>query len=132
MTKNKLFPFTPVFTILSAIIFSSIYVMRDNPNTSSLISPDIYLFFAFFASITYAAFQISMAGIKKGGENAIIFIMGGIATKLLLTMVFALIYVYSHKVGKMQFISNFFILYFIYSAFEIYSLLYNLRAQKIQ
>ena len=106
--------------------------MRNNPSTSSLISADIYLFLAFLASITYAAFQISMAGIKKGGENAIIFIMVGIAAKLLLTMVFALIYVYSHKVDKLQFVSNFFILYFIYSAFEIYSLLYNLRAQKIQ
>lgn len=132
MTKNKLFPFQSVFTIIGAIIFSSIYVMRDNPSTSSLISPDIYLFFAFFASITYAAFQISMAGIKKGGENAILFLLGGITIKLLLTMVFALIYVYSHKVGKLQFLSNFFILYFIYSTFEIYTLLYNLRAQKLQ
>ncbi len=132
MTKNKLFPFSPAFTIISAIIFSSIYVMRNNPSTSSLISADIYLFLAFLASITYAAFQISMAGIKKGGENAIIFIMVGIAAKLLLTMVFALIYVYSHKVDKLQFVSNFFILYFIYSAFEIYSLLYNLHAQKIR
>jgi hypothetical protein len=132
MAKTKYFPFQSVFIIISAIIFSSIYVMRDNPNTSGLISNDIYLFFAFFASITYFAFQISMAGIKKGGENAIIFLLGGVAAKLLLTMIFALVYVYSHKVGKIQFLSNFFILYFIYSAFEIYSLLYNLRAQKIQ
>jgi len=132
MTKNKLFPFQSVFIIISAIIFSCIYVMRDNPSTSGLISNDIYLFLAFFASITYFAFQISMAGIKKGGENAIIFLLGGVAAKLLLTMIFALVYVYSHKVGKLQFLSNFFILYFIYSAFEIYSLLYNLRAQKIQ
>lgn len=132
MAKTKYFPFQSVFIIISAIIFSSIYVMRDNPSTSSLISNDIYLFLAFFASITYFAFQISMAGIKKGGENAIIFLLGGVAAKLLLTMIFALVYVYSHKVGKLQFLSNFFILYFIYSAFEIYSLLYNLRAQKIQ
>lgn len=132
MAKTKYFPFQSVFIIISAIIFSSIYVMRDNPSTSNLISNDIYLFLAFFASITYFAFQISMAGIKKGGENAIIFLLGGVAAKLLLTMIFALVYVYSQKVGKIQFLSNFFILYFIYSAFEIYSLLYNLRAQKIQ
>ncbi len=132
MAKTKYFPFMPLFIGLTFLIVLTVYFLRENSATSTMISPDIHLFLAFFSGITLVAFQISMAGIKKGGENAIIFLLGGVAAKLLLTMIFALVYVYSHKVGKLQFLSNFFILYFIYSAFEIYSLLYNLRAQKIQ
>lgn len=44
-------------------------------------------------------------------------------------MSFALIYLYKYKVNDIVFVLNFFYLYFFYTAFEIYSLLSNLRVQ---
>ncbi len=127
----KVFPFNILFIVLTILLVASIYFLQSYYPNSGWLSKDILAFLVFFAGTSFLAYQISMLGLKKGGESSILFILGGVTIKLLLSMVFAFIYVYTHKVDKVQFISNFFILYFIYTAFEIYSLMYNLRAQKI-
>ncbi len=44
-------------------------------------------------------------------------------------MTVALIYLHKYKVNDVVFVLNYFYLYFLYTAFEIYSLLSNLRVQ---
>lgn len=122
--------FYSLFTLLTLILAVTIYLVDHYLPENKLLSPDVWGFLVFFAGITFLAYRLSMAGIKQGGESSVFFILGGVVLKLLLSMVFALVYIYTQQVDKIQFISNFFILYFIYTAFEMYSLMYNLRAQK--
>ena len=68
MAKTKYFPFMPLFIGLTFLIVLTVYFLRENSATSTMISPDIHLFLAFFSGITLVAFQISMAG-KLVGRN---------------------------------------------------------------
>lgn len=57
---------------------------------------------------------------------------GSIALKLLFCLGFIFIYLYDNREEMLGFVLNFFVLYFLFTAFEIYSLMHNLRAQKKQ
>jgi hypothetical protein len=91
--------------------------------------PGFWLIFQFFSSLT---FLISLAVIwaqhKNGTLGGQVF-LGATTFKLLLCMTVALIYLHKYKVNDVVFVLNYFYLYFLYTAFEIYSLLSNLRVQ---
>ncbi|MNW17406.1 hypothetical protein D3C71_2165850 [compost metagenome] len=56
-------------------------------------------------------------------------IMGSIALKMIFSMAFVLIYSLKGKENGFVFVLNFFSLYLLFSFFEIYCLLRNLRHQ---
>ncbi|MNY38012.1 hypothetical protein D3C86_1726060 [compost metagenome] len=54
-----------------------------------------------------------------------------IVVKMLLCMSVALVFIMKQMVeDKWVFITNFFLLYLLYTVFEVYNLIYNLRDQK--
>ncbi len=87
-------------------------------------------FIVFFYIIGLAAFAISAWGLKKSSDSSVFIVLASVMAKLLLSMVFALIFIYGKRFDKIAFLISFFLPYFIYSTFEIYTLLYNLRALK--
>ncbi len=87
-------------------------------------------FIIFFYIIGLAAFGISAWGLKKSSDSSVFIVLASVMAKLLLSMVFALIFIYGKRFDKIAFLISFFLPYFIYSTFEIYTLLYNLRALK--
>jgi len=98
--------------------------------------PDVKLFvskfwvlFGFIAGITFIAYILAYMGIKSNPETGIMAIMGAIALKMLFSMAFILIYSLNSKEKGIIMVLNFFSLYFLFSFFEIYSLLRNLRHQ---
>lgn len=101
---------------------------RANPSDTILI-PKFWVVFATIAFLTLIAYLLSWFGIQKGGEVSVFTILGGIVMKLLFCMVFVLVYLLKFKVNDIQFVLNFFSLYFLYTAFEVYCLLRNLRHQ---
>jgi hypothetical protein len=99
-----------------------------------IIFPDTILFiakfwvvFGFIAGITFIAFLVALFGIKRNPETGVTAIMVSIALKLLFSMAFVLVYVLKTPVSSLLFVLNFFSLYFLFSGFEIYALLCNLR-----
>lgn len=86
-----------------------------------------WVVFAFMAGITGIALIVSLLGIQKKPEVGVMSILGSIVIKLLFTMAFVLIYVIKTPVSSRLFLFNFFSLYFLFSGFEIYCLLRNLR-----
>ena len=91
--------------------------------------PKFWPLFIFVAGITYIAYIVADLGMKMKPEVGVMAIMASIAVKMLFSMAFVLIY--SIKTGEkgLVFVGNFFSLYLLFSFFEIYTLLRNLRHQ---
>ncbi|MFI5451012.1 hypothetical protein ACHMWN_02555 [Pedobacter sp. UC225_61] len=98
------------------------------PNLN-LLSNKFWLVFGFIAGITFIAYIVAYLGIKRNPETGVLAIMGSIAVKMLFSMAFVLIYSLNHKGKDLVFVFNFFSLYLLFTGFEIYGLLRNLRHQ---
>ena len=82
---------------------------------------------AFFALITLGAFYAIQKGSKADPGSFQLYFMGSSVLRVLLCMTAVFIYVFMAAERELQFALNFFALYFIYTGFEIYSILSNLR-----
>jgi hypothetical protein len=98
------------------------------PDVKLLVSK-FWVLFSFLAGVTFVAYVLAFLGIKRNPEAGIMAIMGSIALKMLFSMAFVLIYSLNSKEKGMILVLNFFSLYLLFSFFEIYSLLRNLRHQ---
>ncbi len=81
------------------------------------------------AAITLLVYGLSLIGIKKGGDYQGAILLSAIVLRLLLTLTFLLIYALNVKVSPVLFSVNFFSIYLLFTVFEIYCLLRNLRHQ---
>jgi len=88
-----------------------------------------WIIFSFVAFVTYLAYLLVFIGVKKHPETGILAIMGSIAIKMLFCLVFILVYSLKAKGIGITFAFNFFSLYLLFTFFEIYCLLCNLRHQ---
>lgn len=81
------------------------------------------------AIITVIVYAVSVIGIKIGGENQAFIMLAAIVIRLLFSMFFVLFYLSKIKVDGLLFVANFFSIYLLFTVFEIYCLLRNLRHQ---
>ena len=127
MTPKK---FT-LFSLAIAVILILLSTISSNllENVELFISPYPY-FVLFFLLITILAFWLGDWGLKKSADSSVFIVLGMVVGKMLLSMIFALIFIYGSRFNKIAFLISFFLPYFIYTAFEIYSLMSNLRALK--
>jgi hypothetical protein len=98
------------------------------PNSELLIDK-FWVLFGFLAGITYIAYLTADLGIKKNPEVGVMAIMASITVKMLFSLAFVLIYSMKGQQMGLIFLLNFFSLYLLFSFFEIYWLLRNLRHQ---
>lgn len=96
------------------------------PN-SELFIQKFWVVFCFVSGITLIALVVALIGIQRKPDVGVMAIMGSIVVKLLFTMAFLLVYILKIPVNGNVFLVNFFSLYFLFSGFEIYALLRNLR-----
>jgi len=120
--------FLTLFTVFT-VLLAAIAVSVDTAFLPGALVPKFWVIFGFIAFVTLIAYVVSSIGIKKGAENSIYILMGGITLKLLLCMAFVLVYLLKFRVKSLYFATEFFSLYFFYTAFEVYCLLRNLRHQ---
>ena len=119
-----------IYTLYIGVLMYWIAEVMNN-----LLERDYFLraypaFILFFYVIGVVAYGICEWGLKKSADRSVFIVLGAVVAKLLLSMVFALIFIYGNRIDKIGFLISFFLPYFIYSTFEIYTLLYNLRALK--
>ncbi|HTM97671.1 MAG TPA: hypothetical protein VL088_02965 [Pedobacter sp.] len=96
------------------------------PGTPLLIDK-FWVVFCFVTGITLIAYLVAYFGIKRKPEMGVMAIMASVGLKMLFSMAFILVYVLYTPVNRILFVFNFFSLYFLFSGFEIYALLCNLR-----
>lgn len=121
------------YTVYSFLIGFLLYVLGGQLNNQ--LERDLFIkeypyFISFFFIIGLVAYWICVWGLKKSADSSVFIVLASVMAKLLLSMVFALIFIYGNRFDKIGFLISFFLPYFIYSTFEIYTLLYNLRALK--
>ncbi|HEY1024775.1 MAG TPA: hypothetical protein VGE26_06385 [Sphingobacteriaceae bacterium] len=121
--------FLILFTGFTLILGAAANLLEQYDPADTILIPKFWVVFATIAFLTLIAFMLSWFGIQKGGEVSVFSILGGIVMKLLFCMVFVLVYLLKFKVNDIQFVLNFFSLYFLFTAFEVYCLLRNLRHQ---
>lgn len=121
--------FLLLFTGFTLLLGAGANLIEQLDPADTVLIPKFWVVFGTIALLTLIAFMLSWMGIKKGAEVSVFAILGGIVMKLLFCMVFVLVYLLKFKVNDIQFVVNFFSLYFLYTGFEVYCLLRNLRHQ---
>jgi hypothetical protein len=115
-----------LYCLVLGVIAWSLPILFPN---ETLLVPKFWLVFGFLGGITYIAYLVVYLGTKRDPETGIMAIMGSIAIKMLFSMAFVLIYSLNSTGSGFVFVLNFFSLYLLFSFFEIYCLLRNLRHQ---
>ncbi|SMC64232.1 hypothetical protein SAMN04488524_1668 [Pedobacter africanus] len=127
--KLSLIKFTLSYLVYTAILGLVAYFLPLALPGVKLLVSKFWVLFIFLAGITFIAYILADLGIKRNPEAGIMAIMGSIALKMLFSMAFVLIYSQNTKEKGLVLVLNFFSLYLLFSFFEIYSLLRNLRHQ---
>jgi hypothetical protein len=122
--------FSALTTVIAVFLYGFFYINSHFNASMQVFIPEFPFFNIFFAVLAIITFRICQIGLKKSADVSVFFILGTIVLKMLLSMVMALIFIYGRKIDKLAFLISFFVPYFIYTSFEIYSLMSNLRALK--
>ncbi len=127
MTTTRLFMYYSCLVAMTA----GVSMALDHFYPNSALVPGYWWMFGFMATITLLAYLFSMQGIRKGGETSIFTLMIVMGLKLFICMAGAIVFLLHFRPDNVVFMGNFFCVYFLYTAFELYFLLRNLRHQKI-
>ncbi len=93
----------------------------------ALVHTYIWLMLAFFVLVTAGTFYITRLGVSYDKDNFQLYYFGSMGFRMILSITVVFIYVFLFSENELQFVLNFFVLYFLFTGFEIYSLLANLR-----
>jgi hypothetical protein len=117
-----------LFSLLVLFCGVTAYLI-ESLSSAPVLVPKFWVLFGFLTFLTIIAYGAAFLGIQKGGEISVYAIMGSIILKLLLSMILVAVYLLKIKVNSINFATQFFSLYFLFTAFEVYGLLVNLRHQ---
>ena len=124
--------FTSLYLILIGISVAIVATLPALfPNTLLFVS-DFWLIFGFMAAITYIAYVLVNIGLKRNPQAGVMAIMGSIGVKMIFCMAFVLIYSIKANGDGLLFVLNFFSIYLLFTVFEMYCLLRNLRHQNLK
>ena len=121
--------FTLFYLLYSLLLAGVAFLLPSLFPQATLLAGKFWLVFCFVGGLTYIAYIVAYYGIKLDPESGVMAIMGSIVLKMIFSMAFVLIYSLNSKEKGLVFALNFFSLYLLFSFFEIYSLLRNLRHQ---
>jgi hypothetical protein len=121
--------FTLSYVIYSCIIAAVAFAIPMVFSDPTLLIDRFWVIFFFLGGLTYIAYVMAQLGIKRNPEVGIMAIMGSITLKMLFSLAFVLIYSQKGNQMGLKFLISFFSLYLLFSFFEIYCLLRNLRHQ---
>ena len=118
--------YTRKFLIITAITGFLVTLVKLTIQ-HSLVNSYLFYIFLYFAIITYVSHLITSIGHGKDAFEMQNYFMLGFTIRLLLSAVVLFLYFYIVKENAWSFLLNFFILYFVYTFFEIKSLLLSLQ-----
>jgi hypothetical protein len=93
----------------------------------TVVHPYIWYMLGFFVFVTSFTFYITKKGYQEDEDNFQLYYFGSMAFRVVMCLAVVLLYVLFTKERHLQFTFNFFVLYFIFTGFEIYCILTNLR-----
>jgi hypothetical protein len=96
------------------------------------LAPKFWLLFFFISGLTFLTVVSILMVAKINAEMYAQAFLAATTVKILASMIFVLIFLLKIKVNKYVFAADFFYIYFLNMAFEIYGLLCNLRNQNLK
>ena len=99
---------------------------------ADLLTPHFWAIFFFLSVLTLIVVITVLLGQQIDGERGAQFFLAATTFKILACLVFALVFLLKNKVNKYVFVADFFYIYFLNMAFEMYTLLRNLRNQNLK
>lgn len=96
---------------------------------SQLIHAYAWYLFGFMVAVTAIAYYVTRLGVSYDPDNFQLYHFASMGFRMVLSIFVIFLYIYFNKDGRLQFVFNFFALYFVFTAFEIYSLLANFAPQ---
>lgn len=112
------------FTILCVGAIQSVQSLMP---TQNLLIPKFWVIFGFISAITLLAINICLLVTKSKNQHSTFIILAVNVIKLLFCMTLVILYLQIYTVKPVLFITNFFLVYLLFTSFEIYTLLVNLR-----
>ncbi|GAA4002339.1 hypothetical protein GCM10022408_12150 [Hymenobacter fastidiosus] len=98
---------------------------------AAVIHPLAYSVLGFFAGLTAITYWLTARLLKANPDGFMVAFFGGMVVRLLLSVGLVLVYLYKGGAkegpGTWTFLGSFFLLYFLFAGFEIWSILSNLR-----
>ncbi|RYU78909.1 hypothetical protein [Hymenobacter persicinus] len=114
----------------SVVVWAILYGLQLQYG-AAVIHPLAYSIFGFFALLTAITYWITLRLVRASPDNFMAAYFSSIVLRLLLSIGMVMIYLYkggAHEGrGTWTFLGCFFILYFLYAGFEVWSILSNLR-----
>lgn len=112
-----------ILTVLVGLAMGLLIYFSDD----KVVHPYAWYILAFFALITLGTYYAIRKGTQADPGSFQLYYFGSSVLRVLLCMTAVFIYVFLASEGELQFVLNFFVIYFIYTGFEIYGILSNLR-----
>jgi hypothetical protein len=123
-------------TIIALVIFvlllASLPIYLISADKANLLVPHFWLMFTFITGLTLIVVIAILITQKINPELYAQTFLATTVFKILACLAFLVIFIMKNKVDKLVFTSNFFYLYFLNTAFEVYVLLRNLRNQNLK
>jgi hypothetical protein len=97
-----------------------------------LLVPGFWLVFGYMATLTLIVVVLVLLVQKSNSEFYAQGFLAGTTFKILACLIFMVIFLKKYPVDKLIFMGDFFYIYFLNTAFEVYGLLRNLRNQNLR
>jgi hypothetical protein len=112
--------------VFSLLIAGIIYLLQE------FIKPEwvhetMWIILSFFVVLTWLTGMFTHYLLELSKENSVSIILGGIGIRFLASVGFVAILLFMGVENLILFVVNFFIIYFFYLLFDIYTLISNLR-----
>ena len=96
------------------------------------IIPKFWILFGYISVLTLLVIVMVLFVQRKNSELYAQAFLAGTTVKILGTLFFVLVFLRKNQVDKLVFAADFFYIYFLNMAFEVYGLLRNLRNQNLR
>ena len=104
-----------------------VFFLAPSIGLSPYLHPLKWTLFAFFLTISYLNYVLMNQAFAQNREKFIVFSLASMVGRLILSLVFVGVMVLIETPNRRLFVLNFFALYLLFTSFEVWSNLANLR-----
>jgi len=107
-------------------------VLLNYTGNTDLLAPHFWLLFLFISGLTLIVIAAVLLSQRGNSEMYSQVFLAATTFKILACLIFMVVFLHKNHVDKLIFIADFFYVYFLNTAFEVYGLLRNLRNQNLR
>jgi hypothetical protein len=121
-----------IFYLLFVLLLAIMPAAAQHNGYAEWLVPRFWLIFFFLSGLTFLVFISILIVQDKNKEYYVQAFMVGTTVKILACLVFIVVFLAKNKINKYVFVADFFYVYLLNMAFEIYVLLRNLRHKNLR